>query len=219
MDINKLTLVTVYEVIIKDNKIVTHNAYQNEYGTTYLPCKNNMTYIIPKSFQNAIFSYHKDMYFNMRSFYKGYCYNDLSYYTTNIQFAHKILSIKREIVYYHSKLMQPSLSVISCTKFTFDTNFQNLTLYLGAAHETSAHFIVNKEEMEVIRRFYKRQDNKEKLSDIKSSQELFKFFLLRFKFKKSISIKLNEINKPLTIGQRGRQRGYLKLVKKSIYDL
>lgn len=219
MDINKLTLVTVYEVIIKDNKIVTHNAYQNEYGTTYLPCKNNMTYIIPKSFQNAIFSYHKDMYFNMRSFYKGYCYNDLSYYTTNIQFANKILSIKREIVYYHSKLMQPSLSVISCTKFTFDTNFQNLTLYLGAAHETSAHFIVNKEEMEVIRRFYKRQDNKEKLSDIKSSQELFKFFLLRFKFKKSISIKLNEINKPLTIGQRGRQRGYLKLVKKSIYDL
>lgn len=219
MDINKLTLVTVYEVIIKDNKIVTHNAYQNEYGTTYLPCKNNMTYIIPKSFQNAIFSYHKDMYFNMRSFYKGYCYNDLSYYTTNIQFAHKILSIKREIVYYHSKLMQPSLSVISCTKFTFETNFQNLTLYLGAAHETSAHFIVNKEEMEVIRRFYKRQDNKEKLSDIKSSQELFKFFLLRFKFKKSISIKLNEINKPLTIGQRGRQRGYLKLVKKSIYDL
>ena len=219
MDINKLTLVTVYEVIIKDNKIVTHNAYQNEYGTTYLPCKNNMTYIIPKSFQNAIFSYHKDMYFNMRSFYKGYCYNDLSYYTTNIQFAHKILSIKREIVYYHSKLMQPSLSVISCTKFTFETNFQNFTLYLGAAHETSAHFIVNKEEMEVIRRFYKRQDNKEKLSDIKSSQELFKFFLLRFKFKKSISIKLNEINKPLTIGQRGRQRGYLKLVKKSIYDL
>lgn len=219
MDINKLTLVTVYEVIIKDNKIVTHNAYQNEYGTTYLPCKNNMTYIIPKSFQNAIFSYHKDMYFNMRSFYKGYYYNDLSYYTTNIQFANKILSIKREIVYYHSKLMQPSLSVISCTKFTFDTNFQNLTLYLGAAHETSAHFIVNKEEMEVIRRFYKRQDNKEKLSDIKSSQELFKFFLLRFKFKKSISIKLNEINKPLTIGQRGRQRGYLKLVKKSIYDL
>lgn len=219
MDINKLTLVTVYEVIIKDNKIVTHNAYQNEYGTTYLPCKNNMTYIIPKSFQNAIFSYHKDMYFNMRSFYKGYCYNDLSYYTTNIQFAHKILSIKREIVYYHSKLMQPSLSVISCTKFTFDTNFQNLILHLGAAHETSAHFIVNKEEMEVIRRFYKRQDNKEKLSDIKSSQELFKFFLLRFKFKKSISIKLNEINKPLTIGQRGRQRGYLKLVKKSIYDL
>ena len=187
MDINKLTLVTVYEVIIKDNKIVTHNAYQNEYGTTYLPCKNNMTYIIPKSFQNAIFSYHKDMYFNMRSFYKGYCYNDLSYYTTNIQFAHKILSIKREIVYYHSKLMQPSLSVISCTKFTFETNFQNLTLYLGAAHETSAHFIVNKEEMEVIRRFYKRQDNKEKLSDIKSSQELFKFFLLRFKFKKSIN--------------------------------
>ena len=219
MDINKLTNVKVYEVSIKDNKIVTHNAYQNEYGTTYLPCKNNMTYIIPKSFQNAIFSYHKDMYFNMRSFYKGYCYNDLSYYTTNIQFAHKILSIKREIVYYHSKLMQPSLSVISCTKFTFETNFQNLTLYLGAAHETSAHFIVNKEEMEVIRRFYKRQDNKEKLSDIKSSQELFKFFLLRFKFKKSISIKLNEINKPLTIGQRGRQRGYLKLVKKSIYDL
>lgn len=219
MDINKLTTVKVYEVIMTDNKIVTHNAYQNEYGTTYLPCKNNMTYIIPKSFQNAIFSYHKDMYFNMRSFYKGYCYNDLSYYTTNIQFAHKILSIKREIVYYHSKLMQPSLSVISCTKFTFETNFQNLTLYLGAAHETSAHFIVNKEEMEVIRRFYKRQDNKEKLSDIKSSQELFKFFLLRFKFKKSISIKLNEINKPLTIGQRGRQRGYLKLVKKSIYDL
>ena len=219
MDINKLTTVKVYEVIIKDNKIVTHNAYQNEYGTTYLPCKNNMTYIIPKSFQNAIFSYHKDIYFNMRSFYKGYCYNDLSYYTTNIQFAHKILSIKREIVYYHSKLMQPSLSVISCTKFTFETNFQNLTLYLGAAHETSAHFIVNKEEMEVIRRFYKRQDNKEKLSDIKSSQELFKFFLLRFKFKKSISIKLNEINKPLTIGQRGRQRCYLKLVKKSIYDL
>ena len=219
MDINKLTTVKVYEVIMTDNKIVTHNAYQNEYGTTYLPCKNNMTYIIPKSFQNAIFSYHKDMYFNMRSFYKGYCYNDLSYYTTNIQFAHKILSIKREIVCYHSKLMQPSLSVISCTKFTFDTNFQNLTLYLGAAHETSAHFIVNKEEMEVIRRFYKRQDNKEKLSDIKSSQELFKFFLLRFKFKKSISIKLNEINKPLTIGQRGRQRGYLKLVKKSIYDL
>lgn len=219
MDINKLTTVKVYEVIMTDNKIVTHNAYQNEYGTTYLPCKNNMTYIIPKSFQNAIFSYHKDMYFNMRSFYKGYCYNDLSYYTTNIQFANKILSIKREIVYYHSKLMQPSLSVISCTKFTFDTNFQNLTLYLGAAHETSAHFIVNKEEMEVIRRFYKRQDNKEKLSDIKSSQELFKFFLLRFKFKKSISIKLNEINKPLTIGQRGRQRGYLKLVKKSIYDL
>ena len=219
MDINKLTTVKVYEVIIKDNKIVTHNAYQNEYGTTYLPCKNNMTYIIPKSFQNAIFSYHKDIYFNMRSFYKGYCYNDLSYYTTNIQFAHKILSIKREIVYYHSKLMQPSLSVISCTKFTFETNFQNLTLYLGAAHETSAHFIVNKEEMEVIRRFYKRQDNKEKLSDIKSSQELFKFFLLRFKFKKSISIKLNEINKPVTIGQRGRQRGYLKLVKKSIYDL
>ena len=219
MDINKLTTVKVYEVIMTDNKIVTHNAYQNEYGTTYLPCKNNMTYIIPKSFQNAIFSYHKDMYFNMRSFYKGYCYNDLSYYTTNIQFAHKILSIKSEIVYYQSKLMQPSLSFISCTKFTFETNFQNLTLYLGAAHETSAHFIVNKEEMEVIRRFYKRQDNKEKLSDIKSSQELFKFFLLRFKFKKSISIKLNEINKPLTIGQRGRQRGYLKLVKKSIYDL
>ena len=159
------------------------------------------------------------MYFNMRSFYKGYCYNDLSYYTTNIQFAHKILSIKREIVYYHSKLMQPSLSVISCTKFTFDTNFQNLTLYLGAAHETSAHFIVNKEEMEVIRRFYNSNDNKEKLSNIKSSQELLNFFLSRFKFKKSISIKLNEINKPLTIGQRGRQRGYLKLVKKSIYDL
>ena len=32
MDINKLTTVKVYEVIMTDNKIVTHNAYQNEYG-------------------------------------------------------------------------------------------------------------------------------------------------------------------------------------------
>lgn len=219
MDINKLTNVTVYEVIITDNKIVTHNAYQNEYGTTYLPCKNNMTYIIPKSFQNAIFSYHKDMYFNMRSFYKGYCYNDLSYYTTNIQFAHKILSIKREIAYYHSKPMQPSLSVIDCTKFLFDTNFQRLILFLGDAYEVSAHLIVNREEKMAIMRFYNSNDNKEKLSDIQSSQELLNFFLSRFQFKKSISIKLNEIREPLILGVNGRRRGDLRLVKKSIYDL
>ena len=219
MDINKLTTVKVYEVIMTDNKIVTHNAYQNEYGTTYLPCKNNMTYIIPKSFQNAIFSYHKDMYFNMRSFYKGYCYNDLSYYTTNIQFAHKILSIKREIAYYHSKPMQPSLSVIDCTKFLFDTNFQSLILYLGDAYEISAHLIVNREEKVAIMQFYNSNDNKEKLSNIKSSQELLNFFLSRFQFKKSISIKLNEISKPLIIGQNGRRKGDLRLVKKSIYDL
>ena len=219
MDINKLTTVKVYEVIMTDNKIVTHNAYQNEYGTTYLPCKNNMTYIIPKPFQNAIFSYYKDSYFNMESFYKGYFYTYFSYYTTNIQFPHKILSIKREIAYYHSKPMQPSLSVIDCTKFLFDTNFQRLILFLGDAYEVSAHLIVNREEKVAIMRFYNSNDNKEKLSNIKSSQELLNFFLSRFQFKKSISIKLNEINKPLTIGQRGRQRGYLKLVKKSIYDL
>ena len=51
MDINKLKHVKVYEVIIKDNKIVTHNAYQNENETIYLPYKNNMTYVIPKRFQ------------------------------------------------------------------------------------------------------------------------------------------------------------------------
>ena len=155
----------------------------------------------------------------MESFYKGYFYNYFSYYTTNIQFAHKILSIKREIAYYHSKPMQPSLSVIDCTKFLFDTNCQRLILFLGDAYEVSAHLIVNREEKVAIMRFYNSNDNKEKLSNIKSSQELLNFFLSRFQFKKSISIKLNEINKPLTIGQRGRQRGYLKLVKKSIYDL
>ena len=219
MDINKLTTVKVYEVIMTDNKIVTHNAYQNEYGTTYLPCKNNMTYIIPKPFQNAIFSYYKDSYFNMESFYKGYFYNYFSYYTTNIQFAHKILSINREIAYYHSKPMQPSLSVIDCTKFLFDTNFQRLILFLGDAYEVSAHLIVNREEKVAIMRFYNSNDNKEKLSNIKSSQELLNFFLSRFQFKKSISIKLNEINKPLIIGQNGRRRGDLRLVKKSIYDL
>ena len=219
MDINKLTTVKVYEVIMTDNKIVTHNAYQNEYGTTYLPCKNNMTYIIPKPFQNAIFSYYKDSYFNMESFYKGYFYNYFSYYTTNIQFAHKILSIKREIAYYHSKPMQPSLSVIDCTKFLFDTNFQRLILFLGDAYEVSAHLIVNREEKVAIMRFYNSNDNKEKLSNIKSSQELLNFFISRFQFKKSISIKLNEINKPLIIGQNGRRRGDLRLVKKSIYDL
>ena len=219
MDINKLTTVKVYEVIIKDNKIVTHNAYQNEYGTIYLPYKNNMTYIIPKRFQNAIFSYHKDGWFDMQSFYKGYYYNDLSYYTTNIQFAYKILSIKREILYYHSKPMQPSLSVIDCTKFLFDTNFQRLILFLGDAYEVSVHLIVNREEKVAIMRFYNSNDNKEKLSNIKSSQELLNFFLSRFQFKKSISIKLNEINKPLIIGQNGRRKGDLRLVKKSIYDL
>lgn len=219
MDINKLKHVTVYEVIIKDNKIVAHNAYQNEYGTIYLPYKNNMTYVIPKRFQNAIFSYYKDSCFDMQSFYKGYFHNCLSYYTTNIQFAHKILTIKREIVNYYSKPMRPSLSVIDCTKFTLDTNFQRLVLYLGYTCEVSAHFIVNSAEKAEIMRFYNSNDNREKLSTIKSSKELLNFFLSRFQFKKSISIKLNEINKPLRLGRNGRLRGYLRLVKKSIYDL
>lgn len=219
MDINKLTTVKVYEVIMTDNKIVTHNAYQNEYGTTYLPCKNNMTYIIPKQFQNAIFSYYKDSYFNMQSFDKGYFNNCLSYYTTNIQFAYKILTIKREIVNYYSKPMRPSLSVIDCTKFTLDTNFQRLVLYLGYTYEVSAHFIVNSAEKAEIMRFYNSNDNREKLSTIKSSKELLNFFLSRFQFKKSISIKLNEIREPLALGVYGRRRGYLRLVKKSIYDL
>ena len=115
--------------------------------------------------------------------------------------------------------MQPSLSVIDCTKFLFDTNFQRLILFLGDAYEVSAHLIVNREEKVAIMRFYNSNDNKEKLSNIKSSQELLNFFLSRFQFKKSISIKLNEINKPLIIGQNGRRRGDLRLVKKSIYDL
>lgn len=219
MDINKLTTVKVYEVIMTDNKIVTHNAYQNEYGTTYLPCKNNMTYIIPKQFQNAIFSYYKDSYFNMQSFDKGYFNNCLSYYTTNIQFAYKILTIKREIVNYYSKPMRPSLSVIDCTKFMCNTNLWSLSLHLGAGYETSANLIVNREEGLEIKRFYNSNDNKEKLSNIKSSQELLNFFLSNFKFKKSISIKLNAITRGLRLGAYGRNRNYLRLVKKSIYDL
>lgn len=217
MDINKLTNVKVFEVIIKDNKIVTHNAYQNEYGTIYLPYKNNMTYVIPKRFQNAIFSYYKDSCFDMQSFYQCYYYNDLSYYTTNIRFAYKILSIKREIVSYHSNTLRPSLSIIHCTKFTFGTN--PCILYVGTAYVKSAHLIVNREEKIAIMRFYNSNDNKEKLSDIQSSQELLNFFLSRFQFKKSISIKLNEIREPLALGVYGRRRGYLRLVKKSIYDL
>ena len=219
MDINKLKHVTIYEVIIKDNKIVVHNAYQNENGTIYLPCKNNMTYVIPKAFQNAIFSYYKNSYFDMQSFYKGYFNNCLSYYTTNIQFAYKILTIKREIVNYYSKPMRPSLSVIDCTKFSLDTNFQRLVLYLGYAYEVSVHFIVNSAEKAEIMRFYNSNDNKEKLSNIKSSQELLNFFLSNFKFKKSISIKLNAITRGLHLGAYGRNRNYLRLVKKSIYDL
>lgn len=215
MDINKLTNIKIYEAILKDKKIVAHNAYQNENGTIYLPYKNKMTYVIPKAFQNAIFSYYKNSWFNL----KGFCHTDQSYFTTNIQFALKILAIFREINFYHYKTLLPSLSVIDCTKFMCNTNLWSLSLHLGAGYETSANLIVNREEGLEIKRFYNSNDNKEKLSNIKSSQELLNFFLSNFKFKKSISIKLNAITRGLRLGAYGRNRNYLRLVKKSIYDL